>query len=458
TNSADEHFNYALSTDFLDAYAAAIAGGADQAAALAAIADQIPAGLSVSNITQQIASGTWSFDWSLDLTEAISVAEQSAEAAAIEAGESYTPVATFTADDERSVFQVQASTADLVGNADADDARNEVIIGSVDNIVDSAEEQSAMDEALNRLSARYGDEAVDTRAEIKTVADAIDGITTLKNSGDPAATAGELASSVQTLVLGSGGAAGTPGAVAAGVHTLSIGDETFAVDLSDTASPTLADVIAEITGSEGYADLPYTVALDASGNGVDISWKAFGPQPAAASSVAVTSTDSADQLTSTISKPGSLAAFAVQTIAVDGETVDGSFVPATGDITVGFGGTEISVTVAEGDSLTDALAGLQGDGDYDSLPFRLTLNEAGDGLVATWKATQADPVTALITVDRDFEVTNTTEIAATIVAAGSAGVTTQELAALDIQNVDDSELAAINRALASDLASVSAPV
>ena len=67
-----------------------------------AIVGVLPRGLSVSNITRDVSSGTWQFDWELDLTDAISVAEEAAVAAAAEAGETYTPVPTFTADDEKA--------------------------------------------------------------------------------------------------------------------------------------------------------------------------------------------------------------------------------------------------------------------------------------------------------------------------------------------------------------------
>jgi hypothetical protein len=480
-NSADEHFKYALSTDFLGEYetlyAAKLAevlvdavdpsnptvaerSAAEAAAEAHALANlsSVPAGLQVTNVAQDAASGTWTFDWSLDLTQAISVAEAAAQAAAEAAGESYTPVATFTANDARSVFQVQASTADLVGNADADDARNEVIIGSVDDIVDSPEEQKVMDQALNRLSARYGDDAVDTRAEIQTIANAIDGIASITGS-DAATVASEMTRASQTLVLGAGGSAGSPGAVAQGVHNLVIGEQTYTLDLSDSSSPTVADVISAIQGETGYAALPYTVSADASGNGVAVHWKAFGPQPAAVADVAVTTTETATQLSATITHPGGLASFAKQAIALDGTTdADGVFTPAVGDVDLAFDGVTVSASVAEGDTLADVLAVLQGESDYGSLPFALAINESGDGFTATWKQTQNTAVTEQITVDRAFEVTTTTETTATIVEAGAAGLTTAELTALDIQNVDDSELAAIARAIASDRASVSAPV
>ncbi|NCW70080.1 MAG: hypothetical protein EBV86_16250, partial [Marivivens sp.] len=198
---------------------------------------------------------------------------------------------------------------------------------------------------------------------------------------------------------------------------------------------------------------------DASGNGVAVEWKAFGPQPAAVADVAVTTTETAMQLSATITNPGGLASFAEQAITLDGTTnADGVFTPATGDIDLAFGGVTVSASVAEGDTLADVLAALQGEDDYSSLPFALSINESGDGFTATWKQTQSAAVTEAITVDRAFEVTTTTETTATIVEAGSAGVTTAELTALDIQNVDDSELAAIARAIASDRASVSAPV
>ncbi|WP_340245350.1 beta strand repeat-containing protein, partial [Roseobacter sp. HKCCA2468] len=482
-NSADEQFKYALNTNFLDEYetlytsklAEELAGAVDpsnptvaernaaEAAAEAhALANMsgVPAGLQVSNVAQDAASGTWTFDWSLDLTQAISVAEAAAQAAAEAAGESYTPLPTFTADDERSVFQVQASTADLVGNADADDARNEVIIGSVNDIVDSPAEQQVMGEALNRLSTRYGDDAVDTRAEIQTIANAIDGVSSLEAAGDAEAVVGAMTRASQTLVLGGGGSVGSPGAVAQGVHNLVIGEQTYTLDLSDNASPTVADVISAIQGETGYADLPYTVSADASGNGVAVQWKAFGPQPAAVADVVVTTTQTATQLSATITQPGSLFSFAEQAIALEGTTdaETGVFAPAVGDVDLAFGGVTVSASVAEGDTLADVLTALQGESDYSSLPFALAINESGDGFTATWKQIQSAAVTEQITVDRAFEVTTTTETTATIVEAGAAGLTTAGLTALDIQNVDDSELAAIARAIASDRASVSAPV
>ena len=133
-NSVDENFKYSLDTSFLQIN--------ENTETVTVDASLLPAGLLITGATYNAVDGTVEFEWSLDLTAAISVAAASTD----------DPQPTFVADDPRAVFEVQASTADLVGNPAASSSRNEFIIGSVDSILpaDAVNDRAEHQGAVNR--------------------------------------------------------------------------------------------------------------------------------------------------------------------------------------------------------------------------------------------------------------------------------------------------------------------
>ncbi|NRP10607.1 Lectin C-type domain protein [Marinobacterium sp. xm-g-48] len=423
-NSADERFKYKVESTFL---------GDEDA--------ELPAGLSLENIVYDEIGDTWAFDWSFDLTQAISVAEL----AAAEADPDYTPVPTFSEESETAVFQVDAATSDLVGNAAEDNSRNEFIIGTASDLVDSDTEVTFMDQVLDRLTERYEDEAVDTRSEIQTIANAVNNLEAIA-AFDAAALSGSLVAERQSLVLSA------DGSVAPGQFALNLGGDAVDVDLSGVANPSVLDIVDAIRAESGYADKNYTVALSADGNSVEISYKAFGPQPESSAISTLTETLSAAPIDSTIDVAGDIANFAVQSIAVDGAAVENGFAVSPGQIRLSFGGVNLDLTAAEGDLITDLLADAQAAPAYADLPFTLAVNDAGDSLVGTWK--QVGTISDTLSLNRDYEQTTETSVDATSSTDGDAGISTAELQSLDIQNVDDSKLRAINKALAENLAQI----
>ncbi|MFZ9261378.1 MAG: Ig-like domain-containing protein, partial [Limnohabitans sp.] len=444
-NSQDLSYKYALSTDFLttyqSAYAAAIAAGqgagSAAAAGQAAMAPLLPPGLAVSNITRDMNSDTYAFNWSLDLTQAISVAQQ----------DQATPQPTFVANDERSVFQVQASSADLVGNADAEDSRNEFIIGTVSDVVSTPEASGLMDEVLNRLTANYGDASVNTRAKIQNLAQAVSNVLSLKDLGSATGVdfSTDMTREVQTIAV-------TP---VAGTYSFNLGGVSYP-SITLTGTPTVADIVAAMIAADGanYADRPYTLSDGVSG--VVVNYKAFGQQEPSSGSVQTVSIVNAPQKVASDLVTGSLLNKEKQQVVFEGATAGGVFVPSAGEVRLSFGGVNLDTTVTAGQTMTTVLDHLKADSDYAGLPFTLALNAAGDGLVATWKVVGV--VNAQVALDRSYSQTTTTGLTGTTTTAGTSPVTTEQLQALDIANVSDEKIGAVARALAEDLGDASEPV
>ncbi|NRP58284.1 MULTISPECIES: Ig-like domain-containing protein [unclassified Marinobacterium] len=438
-NSADDSFKYSLDTSFLEIIDGVVSIKEGKVP---------PSGFSVdvSAITYNSADGTLSFAWSLDLTQAIAVSHS------IDSEGNKLP--TFVVDDPRAVFEVQASTADLVGNPAESSSRNEFIIGSVDNILPAtaATERAVMNELLDRLSGRYGDTAVDTRDKIITLAEAVKNLSALQ-----AGTAVTMVQEKQILTVQIPPVTGTFESMTVAIN---IGGDELTLDLTEyfdheQQSPTgqisVADIVDAIKDQPGYADKNYTVALSADGNSVEISYKAFGPQPESSAVATLTQTLPAAQIDSTIDVAGDIANFAVQSIAVDGVADENGFAVSPGQVRLEFGDVVLTVDVSEVDLITDLLAQLQAADAYADLPFALTLAESGDSLVATWE--RVGEVTDTLSLNRDYVQVTTSDLATfTSSPEGVSGITTAQLEALDIQNVDDTQMGAINRVLADQLA------
>ncbi|NRP37342.1 hypothetical protein XMD579_002184 [Marinobacterium sp. xm-d-579] len=419
-NSLDDSFKYSLDTSFLQIVDGAVV-----------INDSLlPAGLTVNSATYNTVDGTVEFEWSLDLTEAISVA----------AAESEDPQPTFVVDDPRAVFEVQASTADLVGNPAESSSRNDFIIGSVDNILPAtaATERAVMNELLDRLSGRYGDTAVDTRDKIITLAEAVKNLSALQ-----AGTADAMVQAQQSLTVS------TDGTLEPAVFAINIGGDALSLDLSGVVNPSVSDLVAAIQAQPGYSAKNYTVVAD--GNNVQVLYKSFGPQPDSTFQSTLTETVAASEITSTVVQSGDIASFAVQAIAPAGTVVESGFELSPGQVRLEFSDVVLTVDVSEGDLITDLLAQLQAADAYADLPFALTLAESGDSLVATWE--RVGEVTDTLSLNRDYVQVTTSDLATfTSSPEGASGITTAQLEALDIQNVDDTQMGAINRVLADQLA------
>ena len=268
------------------------------------------------------------------------------------------------------------------------------------------------------LTERYQDEAVDTRSEIITIANAVSNLEAL-SAFDSVALDSSLVTEQQTLTLSA------DGSVVPGVFELNIGNDALTVNLDGVTSPNVSDIVDAIRAESGYADKNYTVSLSDDGNSVEISYKAFGPQPESSAKSTLTETVSADQIDSSVDVAGDIANFAVQSIAVEGSAVENGFAVSPGQIRLSFGDVELDLTAAEGDLITDLLADAQADAGYADLPFTLAVSDSGDSLVATWK--QVGAVSDTLSLNRDYQQTTETSIDATSTTDGDAGISTQEL-------------------------------
>jgi hypothetical protein len=364
--------------------------------------------------------------WSLDLAVAV---PEGASAPA------------FLSNSGKSVFQVDASTGDLVGNSNSESKRNEVIIDTVANVVDTAAEQDLMASVL----AGKTDSGVDTQAEVAMLASAVNDVLALKDTST-SALASQQVREVQTLTLGS--------ALTPGIYTLSLGGQIVGVDLSNVSNPTPAALAQAIAATASYDDAPYTV--EATATGLRLNFKAYGPQTAPASAVCAVSTTAVSTAQASVSVVGDVVTFAKQEVVVPGTIVAGAHVPSTGLFELKMGALNLSATTSAGATMASLLNALKADTDYAAAPFTLAINTAGTGLQATWKTVGARSA-SLLSLDLTTVQLTETPYTAVVSTAGEAPLSLQQIRALDIAAADTTDLGAVGHAVASELEALLSP-